>query len=137
MQTAASNQTKRIIWIALLVSQAVYVAIGLLHPGLTGTSLGENRILSLALAVVSVATAGVAHLFWRRAAGVNLPLHAILERDPTQSFIFFIQAWVFDESIAVYGLVQALLGIPPAIWLPFSVAGAVLLLLHRPVDPAA
>ncbi len=115
----------------------MYVGVGLLHPGLTGTSLGENRILSVALAVVSVATAGVAHLFWRRAAGANLPLHAILERDPAQSFILFVQAWVFDESIAVYGLVQALLGIPPAIWLPFGVASIVLLLLHRPVDPAA
>jgi hypothetical protein len=29
-------------------------------------------------------------------------------------------AWVFDESIAVYGLVLAMLGFPTSIWLAFS-----------------
>jgi hypothetical protein len=52
-------------------------------------------------------------------------------------FPLFIMAWSIDESIAIYGLVQALLGISIMIWLPFSLAGALLLMLHRPVEPPA
>jgi hypothetical protein len=137
MQQSTPHQTTRMIWIALLFSQAVYIAVAFLRPGLVGTSFADNRIFSAALALVAVITAGMAHMFWRRASGQGLPFHEARGHDPAQSIPLFILAWVLDESIAIYGLVQALMGIPPEIWLLFSLAGAVLLIMHRPVEPTA
>ncbi len=135
MQTTPLNKINRIIWLALLASQAVYIAVALLHPGFGDSNLAENRVFSIALAIVAVVSGGMAHFFWRRASGASLALHEISSRSPAQTFPLYIQAWVIDESIAIYGLVQALLGISITIWVPFSVAGALLLIIHRPVEP--
>jgi hypothetical protein len=137
VQKAPSIEIIRVIWLALLASQAVYIGVALIFSDAVGTGLGDNRILSVALALVSVASAALAHSLWRRASGAGLSLHEIATRQPARSVVFFIQAWAIDESIAIYGLMQALLGVPIAIWLPFSCAGALLLVLHRPVDPTA
>jgi F0F1-type ATP synthase membrane subunit c/vacuolar-type H+-ATPase subunit K len=137
METTPLNKVQRLIWLLLLASQAVYVAVALIHPGLGATNLGESPVLSLALGLVAVVSGGVAHVIWRRASGANLSLHEFSNRQPAQMFPLFIMAWSIDESIAIYGLVQALLGISTLIWLPFSLAGALLLMLHRPVEPPA
>jgi F0F1-type ATP synthase membrane subunit c/vacuolar-type H+-ATPase subunit K len=137
MQTSLLNKKKRMIWLVLLAAQGVYVVVALFHPGFGGTSFADNHAFPIALALVSIVSCGMAHNFWRRASGAGLALHEITSRDPAKSFPLFLQAWVIDESIAIYGLIQALSGIPVMIWLPFSLAGALLLILHRPVESAA
>jgi hypothetical protein len=137
METTPLNKIQRLVWLLLLASQAVYIAVALLHPGLGATDLAENPIFSVALALVAVVSGGMAHILWRRASGANLSLHEFSSRHPVQMFPLFIMAWSIDESIAIYGLVQALLGISIMIWLPFSLAGALLLMLHRPIEPPA
>ena len=137
MAKSSTQNPTRLIWLTLLTSQIIYVVVGLTQSGAAGTSLSNERIFPIILGVVAIVTGGAAHFLWRRATGSSLPIHQAKRQTPQQAFIFFLLAWVLDESIAIYGLVLALLGLPASIWLAFSGGGAALLLLHRPVGPPA
>ncbi len=97
----------------------------------TERSFGRTiPVLPLAFAGVALATVAGAHLFWRRAAGSGRPTHEAPE--PAAAFPSYLLAWVMDEAIALYGLVLGMLGFGAEAWGPFSAAGFVLMLLHRP-----
>lgn len=127
-----SANLPRILWLTLLVAQAVYVAVGLTAPGLLGTSLADRAAFPLALGGVALASAAVAHVMWRRASGAGLAVHQAREADPQQTFTFLLLAWVVDESIALYGMLLALLGFALSTWLLFAAGAAALMLVHRP-----
>ena len=130
---AQAMRTSRILWLALLAAQGLYVALLLSGVArLRGEPL-EIPALPLALAGVAVATGVGAHGFWRRASGTARPVHAA--PDPASAFTSYLLAWVLDESIGIHGLVLGLLGFGPGVWAPFSAAGLALTLLHRPAGP--
>jgi hypothetical protein len=121
---------RTVLWAALMVSQLVYV--GLLGLGIRVVPEPiDLPALPVALAAVAVATAVAAHWMWRRASGAGRPLH-VPGPDDAQALTSYLLAWVFDESIAIHGLVLGLLGFAPSTWGPFSAAAVVLMLLHRP-----
>lgn len=120
MQNAIPDRPDRIIWLALVLSQAAYVFVAFVARGSAAISLAANPLLPLALAVVAVVTGTVAHMFWGRAS------------DEEAELTFLLLAWALDESVAIYGLVQALLGVPIWVWPWFCLAGVALLFMHRP-----
>ena len=124
------KRTTQVLWITLLTSQAIYV--GLLLSGLLAN---ENPldlpILPITLGAVALGTGIGSHVCWRRATGAGRAVHEGAP-DPAASFTFYMLSWVLDESVAIYGLVIGMLGFALVAWLPFSVAGFVLMLIHRP-----
>lgn len=126
-----ARRVNKILWLTLLASQVVYLAVILSGVGTTRDEPLDLQALPIALAVVAIATAVGAHLCWRRASGAGRPIHTT-PPDPAASFTFYILAWVLDESIAIYGLVLGLLAFSPEVWGPFSVAALALMLVHRP-----
>jgi F0F1-type ATP synthase membrane subunit c/vacuolar-type H+-ATPase subunit K len=126
-----ARQTRRLVWVVLLVSQLVYV--GMLVGG--SVPLGDARadlpMLPLAFAGLSLGEAAVAHFMWRRATGAGRPLHAA-PVEPTAAFTSYLIAWVLDEAIGLYGFVMGFLGFPAEVWGWFSAAALALLVLHRP-----
>lgn len=128
---AQARLTQRVVWISLLLSQAIYILVIVF---LAAQSSGEPRVGSLfptALAAVAFTTGVIAHAFWRRATGAGRAVH-LPPPEPAAAFQHLVLAWVLDESIAVYALVLGFLGFGAATWAPFSVAAAILLLVHRP-----
>ncbi len=123
--------TSRVVWIALLLSQGIYVAIILFLAAQVRGAPPESSRLPMALGVVAVGTGVIAHVFWRRATGAGRAVH-LPPPEPAAAFQHRIVAWVLDESIAVYAVVLGFLGFGASTWAPFSVAGAALLLVHRP-----
>lgn len=123
-------RTNRILWLALLFSQLIYVVILLLvaQPLCDPSSLA---VLPLAFGAAAAGSAVAAHLFWRRATGAGRALHDE-PVTPAAAFQGYVLAWVLDESIAIYGMVLGFLGFPLASWAPFSAAAFALMLAHRP-----
>jgi F0F1-type ATP synthase membrane subunit c/vacuolar-type H+-ATPase subunit K len=131
LDPAQARRTNWALWAALLVAQVVYV--GIAASGVAGRSRTSPPadVFSIALGVVGIGTAIGAHLCWRHSRGASRAAHEP-PPSPQQAFTFFLLACVLDESIAIYGLVLALLGAPVETWAPFSAAAFALLLLHRP-----
>ena len=128
---AQVKRTNRILWLALLASHVVYVAVNLSGVVRTREEPLDLPVFPIALAVVALATGVGSHLYWRRASGAGRPIHSS-PPDPAASFTSYMLAWVFDESIAIYGLMLGLLAFPVDVWVPFSLAAFVLMLVHRP-----
>lgn len=126
-----ARRVAKILWLALIASQAVYLAVILIGVASVRDEPLDLAALPIALAVVAVATAVGSHLCWRRASGAGQPIHTT-SPDPAASYTFYIFAWALDESVAIYGLVLALLAFSPEVWSPFSVAAFALMLVHRP-----
>jgi len=128
---AGAAPTVPLLWGALLASQLVYLAILV-----SGALPARERPLDLAALPVALggAAAGAAlaaHLLFRRGTGAGRAVH---EAPPEEgaALTWLLLAWVLDEGVALAGLVLGLLGFSGAIWGPFSAAGLVLMLLHRP-----
>ncbi|MAE93553.1 MAG: hypothetical protein CL910_02725 [Deltaproteobacteria bacterium] len=131
------QQTSLIVWVALLLSQAVYVGISVFWAPESSTSPVTPAFVS-ALFLVSVATGSGAHFFWRRSQAAQEEQPESENRGaPGSVFANQIIAWVLDESVAIYGVVLAFLGFEAATWGLFSVMALALMLLHRPSKPAA
>src|SRR5262245_19319762 len=128
---AQARRVNKILWLTLLASQVVYVAVNLSGAARTRERPLDLPALPIALAVIAVATAIASRLAWRHASGAGRPIHST-PPDPGASFTYYILAWVLDASIAIYGLVLGLLAFSPAVWGSFSVAAFVLMLVHRP-----
>lgn len=129
----AVQRTLVILWAVLLASQLVYAAIAL--SGLSvmrGPGLGD-RVPAFAplLAGVAVATAVLAHVWWRRGQ-----VRADAEMDPaartSARFGTAIVTWAIDESVGVYGLLLALTGHGVGAWAPFAALAFALFSVHRP-----
>jgi len=129
-----------IVWGAIFSSQLVYVGLAL-SGILRGSPSGGPAILLPVFAVVAVGSAVGAHLLWMRglvqgrrdadsfAIEVPPPDPAAL---PAGVAPLLVVAWSLDESIAVYGLVLAILGFSTASWAPFAAAAFLLTILHAP-----
>lgn len=128
---AQLRRTLRVFWVALLVSQLVYLALAASGIGRRAEPL-PIPILPVALGAVAATTAIAAHVFWRRGSGAGRVLPAA-PPEPAQAFPSFILAWVLDESIAIYGLLLALLGFSAASWGLFLAGAVALMWIHRPV----
>jgi len=127
---AQARFTNLVVWVVLLASQLIYVAI-LLSGVRTNPEPMDLPALPVALGVVALVTGLGSHLSWRRATGASRALHQD-SPDPGTSFTFYMLAWTLDESIAVYGLLLGLLAFSPFVWALFSLAAFILLLSHRP-----
>ena len=136
-RTRLLTRTARLIWAVLLGAQVVYVLVGFLQHGAAGRALADNRVFPLTLGLITVIQLGAAHLFWRRASGAGRSLHDPSRPTAAAAITSYIIAWVLDESVAIYGLVLALLGLPVGIWLVFSAVAALAMILHHPKEPAA
>ena len=128
---AQAEPTRKIIWLTLLVSQLIYVAIILSGAIQTRAEPVDIPVFPIVLGVVAATTAVASHVFWRRATGAGRALH-VAPPEPAAAFTSFLLAWVLDESIAIYGFVLSVLAFSVEAWAPFSVAGFALLLVHRP-----
>jgi len=125
-----AKHTTLVLWITLLTSHALYVGL-LLSGFLTHAEPLELPILPLLFGVVALGTAVGSHICWRRASGAGRAVHET-EPDSGAAFTSYILSWVLDETLAIYGLVLGLLGFALTAWIPFSIAGFVLMLMHRP-----
>ena len=123
-----ARRTNQVLWIALMLSQAIYGLVALL---VAEPRDGVVAAMPLVLAAVGVASGVGAHLSWRRATGAGRALHAEPVR-LADRFRGYLIAWVLDESIAVFGLMLALLGFRSTTWAPFLAAGMARMLVHRP-----
>jgi hypothetical protein len=128
---AQARLTRTIVWVALLVSQAVYVALLLSGTVPVQKAPSAGAIFPIALGAAATTTAIIAHNLWRRASGAGRPLHEVAP-DAAGAVPQYLIAWVLDESVGIYGLVLGFLGFPSATWALFSAAGFLLLLVHRP-----
>ena len=126
-----ARRTNQILWLTLLASQVVYVAVILSGAARTRQEPLDLPAFPIALAVVAVTTGIGSHLSWRRASGAGRPIHSS-PPEPATSFTFYLLAWVLDESIAIYGVVLGLLAFSPDVWGPFSLVAFALMLVHRP-----
>ena len=124
-------RTRQTIWLTLLVSQLIYVGIILSGVSQIRSEPVDIPVFPIVLGVVAATTAAASHVFWRRATGAGRALH-VAPPEPAAAFTSFMLAWVFDESIAIYGFVLSILAFSAATWAPFSLAGFALLLVHRP-----
>lgn len=134
MNQASPNQPKRdvsktasILFVALLASVGIYAAVaamlmGQANAGLDAEAMGTLRMVFLLLAAAS--TVG----------SLVLPkLVAGKQPQTDQSYLTGrILAWAFSESIALYGLVGALLGLgSDLVWTLIAWAGLAML-FHAP-----
>ena len=137
----------RILWAALLGSQALYVALIVLGV-LEAPSEPADPIMLPALGAValgtSVASFVVPRILHRSAIAQALPAvqHqgsgelAVIRAAYQAGMSPFIVSLALSEAVALYGLVLAALGFPVLYCLPFSGLGAMLTLVRFPTESA-
>jgi hypothetical protein len=133
------HPTLRVLWLALLASQVIYLVVPYVaevagrrpDPGVLNT-------LTLILAGISLAT-GAGTIVYRRRALVDPIQAGRLDPDSpdgaAKAFSPIILNLVLTESIAIYGLVLALLSGSPSRAVPFALGAFVLMWVHRPTAP--
>lgn len=120
------DQSSRMIWGALLASNALYAAMPLLVQNIPGP---VASVVSAALVASAAMSGGLSFVLPRAIA--KLP-EAEGQASGSRSFQASILAWVFSESVAIHGVVLFVLG-ADATWLwAHCAASAVLLGLHAP-----
>jgi len=132
------NPVVRIIWIALLASQVIYLIVAFKASGGPSVNPSVVTTFSITLAAVAIGLA-VATIFLRRRALVS-PIQAGKIDPNAQEGLSKILPTVlinlcFTESIAVDGLVLALVSHEPGRALPFAAGAFVLMYVHRPMAP--
>lgn len=125
--------SSRIVWAAFLASQAAFLVVAL---SLEPRGLPPPRAVAVAFGVLAAFQAVLADLFFRRAErlaaappGRGAPTE---EARRPAALRRALVAWALDETIALLGLVLALLGASASTWGGFGVVAVVLLVLHRP-----
>lgn len=112
MQQAPNPFVTRILWVALIVSQVIYLVLPV-----AGSGAGAPQSMAAALAMVATSQA-VGVIVYFRVAGVNRIKSGKLDPSTPAGmsalFTVLILSWVLIESIAIYGLVLRFLG--GAIW---------------------
>lgn len=134
MQQTSPNTPKRdvlktasILYVALLASVGVYAAVAAVLMGQPLQSLDQEAASTLRLVFLVLAGASTV-------GSLALPkLIAGGRPDSDQTYLTGrILAWAFSESIALYGLVGALLGLgSDLVWTLIAWAGLVML-FHAP-----
>ncbi|MFO0681867.1 MAG: hypothetical protein U0234_07450 [Sandaracinus sp.] len=137
--------TPRILWAALLFSQAIYVA--LIAGGiLEAPSAPPDPMMLPVLGVVALGTAVVSfvlpRILHRNAVAQAMPTiqHqgmgdlSLLRAAYQAGFAPLIVSLALSEAVGIYGLVLAALGFPLLYCLPFSALGGVLTLVRFPTE---
>jgi hypothetical protein len=128
----------RILWFALLLSQVIYLVVASVLPGDPASSPASVSVISLALAIVSIGIAALTLVMRRRALVAPIQAGQLDPNTPEghqRAFVPFIINLVLTESIAINGLVIALLSREPQRAYPFAIAGFALMYWHRPTAP--
>ena len=114
--------TANIIWLALCMSQLIYVGVGF-GVGNDGASI-DTVILGALLVMAGVST--VVGLF---------VIPAIIKVTSIESyFTFGIIRWAIFESVAIYGLMGFMLGGPQTMQWGLTLWALTLMLLARPSE---
>jgi hypothetical protein len=132
------NPIVRILWLALLVSQVIYLYVPSLLPGDSTASPASIDLISLALAVVSIGLGAFTLVWRRRALAVPIQTGQLDPNTPegfAKAYVPFMMNLVFTESIAINGFVIALISREPARAYPFAIAAFALMYWHRPTAP--
>lgn len=134
-----ANVTHRLIWWALVASIGIYAAVAYTMAGALPPRDGTQiHVLAAALGVVSI-TVGMVTIFIRGRMLVGPIKRGELDpRTPAglqRAFVPFMVCLVLSESVAIYGLVLALLSGRSLYAAPFLMIAIVLLLIHRPTAP--
>lgn len=154
-------QTPRILWFALLNATFIYAVIGFVVEPVD--SVLDPRWL-VTLIVLSIGTGLGSILIGKRLrlqAYRNAKLEieevpdpnaesmfrdappmvrqfanpdAVMRRLGALSFTSFILELALSESVAIFGLMAAILGAEPLVWLPFTAAGAALIAIRFPSE---
>ena len=128
----------RRLWSVLLRSQVIFLVVPFILPAGSASDLTTVRTLSLVFAGVSVVVA-VGTLVYRRRALVAPIQAGQLDPNTTagvaKAFSPFIVNLVLTESIAICGLVLALLSHQVGWALPFAAGAFALMYVHRPGSP--
>lgn len=135
----------RILWFAMLVSQGVYVYVArTAAPDTPADGAGTLVVPLAAAAFVSAMMSFALPMFLHRSAmrrvepstmgGAPADLARIAV---ALYFTPFVLAIALSESVAVFGVVLALQGLPQSTYLPFIGAGALLVLVRFPTGRAA
>lgn len=144
LRLMAQLRTLKILWLALFASLAGYVMVvvfarGMPQPPLQAAALGANSSALIgALALAAVGAAGASFILPRvmlKAVMKKLdaqfePLSARelgLYRGP------FVIGVALSQSVALFGLVLGVLHYGAVDYVPFFVAGALLMLAHYPL----
>ena len=128
----------RILWLALLLSQVLYLVVAQIVPKESDSSPTNVALVTLALAIFSIGLA-VFTLVWRRRMLVA-PIQAgqldpNSQEDLGKVFVPYVLTIVVTESIAINGFVIALLAREPERAYPFAIAAFALMYYHRPTAP--
>ena len=131
--SAQQKQLLKVIWFAMLSAIGSYTVVCLLVVGIQDAGRrAEND--SLRYAMTGIATVlGVISVWWRwhfLSASTTQEAPAKLSFARLQSHSLVV--WALSEAVAIVGLAMGLLTQSFAEFLPFAVAAAALLLLHRP-----
>ncbi len=127
------KQVLKMIWGAMLGAVLTYGVVCLVIVGAGDAGrLEENNALRYALSAAAILV-GAVSVWWRRrflpgetAAGA--PVKLAFAQVQSHSVI----VWALSEAVALFGLVMGVLTHSFAEFLPFALAAAALLLLHRP-----
>ena len=132
------HPTLRILWIALLASQVIYLVVAFILPAGSAADPGTVDTLSFLLGGVAISIAAGTLVYRRRALVAPIQTGRVDPNTPEgfpKVFVPFVLNLVLSESIAIYGLVLVLLSHDPLRALPFAIGAFVLMYLHRPMAP--
>lgn len=145
-QKIADYQKKmKIVWAAISVSIVLYLAVGNFIPARTGLDETLMKILPLVFGFIAVSTVG-ASFFIRKTflaeaklieklyggTPADSPTETGLDAAIAHLSTFNLITWAMYESIAVYGLVLAILGGPLWMLILFCTVALFLMVANRP-----
>ncbi len=131
------NAPNRILWWCFVASLLIYVGVAYL-VAVPATSHTAQPVLVVVFGLLSAAI-GIASLIYRRHA-LSGPIQrgALNPMTPDglqKAFPPFVVNLALSESVAIFGLVLALLAGQGAYSIPFILAALALLYAHRPTAP--
>jgi hypothetical protein len=116
------------VWFAMLGSILFYGGVA----AFLGADLDAPRLPWWPFAVAAAVCAWLALLFQRSIAEESRSERRAREETPVLVDPRRIRVWALDEAVGVVGLVAALFGGGLATFVPFGLAAAGLLVMHRP-----
>lgn len=130
--------TRRILWFALLASQAIYFWIlafsGAVPPVVEPPDPMLPMVLAGAAALVGVLSFALPMLLLRSIRAAPADPHAPRPSGHAATFVPFILSLSLSEAVALFGLVVGFLGHRVMVWAPFLVAGFLLTAWRFPTE---
>lgn len=155
-------QTPRVLWFALLMSNAMYAVVGMLAAPTDGSTIDPTLLVALGVVALGNGVgAFIIGMKLRRTAYLKANFEVEEVPDPNAETMFrdsppmirqfakpdtipkrlmplaftpFILELALSESVAIFGLVAALLGADVLTWLPFIFTGATLIAVRFPTE---